>query len=152
MHITRATRADLPAIQALMASYGNKMIVEAYHLNKRDIALQARSEEGQLIAFMWAGLMGNDKVAYIDKVAVMPSRTGEHVVKQLYLEAMRLGKKRGVQEVFGIVRHDQYHDRACINALKMGFGGDKLSYTLTFGRLELVLSSLEKEFGIKIGE
>ena len=143
MHISRATKEDLPAVRALMNQYGNKMLVEEYHLNRRDIALQARDNDGKLAAFVWGGLMANNQVMYIDKVACDPQYIGKGLINQLYKELFKLALKRGVREGFGIIRQDQYHDKACVNALKMAFGADRHSYTHVSGSASHILKELE---------
>lgn len=142
MIISRASKQDLPAIRFLMQQYGNKMIVTEDHLNKRDIALQARIE-GELVGFAWGGLMAKNTIMYIDKVAVDPKHNKQGIVKFLYKELFKQALQLGVKQGFGMIRQDQYHDRACINALKMAFGADSLPYTHVFGEAGHISKELE---------
>ncbi len=147
MRISKATKHDLPAIRALNSLYGNKMVVSPSLFNKRDVALQARDEQGNLVAFMWAGLMANGTIAYIDKVICSPEHAGRGVVRALYLEALKIGAKRGVKEAFGIIRQDQYHDKAAANALKTAFGSDGYNYTYVLADVAHVMQELQLREG-----
>ena len=142
MQIRRAKINDLHAIKHLLQQYA-KCDIEPYHLNKRDIALVAYADSGELIGFVWAGLMAGNKVAYVDKVAVAPGYTGKGVCQALYKEAIKLGAKVGVKEVQGIIRRDQYHDKSAMNALKCAFGADELPYTFVYTDL----NKIQKELG-----
>lgn len=142
MIISKCHKSDLPAIRYLMLQYGNKMIVEETHLNKKDIALQARLESGELIGFLWCGLMANNTIAYMDKVAVDPAHTGNGVINALYIELFRIAYKKGVRTVIGFVRQDEYHLKSCKAALKMGLGGDAISYTHVYADLNFMKSEL----------
>lgn len=145
MIITRCHKSDLPAIQYLMHKYGDKMIVTEHHLNKKDISLQARLPSGELTGFIWCGLMANNTVAYMDKVAVDPAYSGQGVVNSLYKELFKIAYKRGVRTVLGFVRHDEHHLKSCKAALRMGLGGDTLSYTHVFADLNFMKSELGLE-------
>lgn len=140
--ISRARKQDLPAIHELMRLYGSKMQVGSEHLNNRDIALQARNANGELVGFVWAGLMAQNTLAYIDKVAIRPDYAKQGVSQLLYHELFKLGARRGVKEVFGIIRQDQYHDKAAVNALKMAFGADSLPYTYVRAQMAHVQAEL----------
>lgn len=142
MIISRATKQDLPAIQFLMQQYGNKMVVTESHLNKKDIALQVR-KDGLLVGFAWGGLMAKNSIMYIDKVAVDPRYTKQGIVQLLYKELFKQAIKLGVQEGFGMIRQDEHHDKACVNALKMAFGADSLPYTHVFGQASYIVKELE---------
>lgn len=145
MIISRCHKSDLPAIQYLMELYGNKCIVEANHINKKDIALQARLESGELIGFIWCGLMANNTIAYVDKVTVDPAHTGNGVIHNLYKELFKIAYSKGVKQVFGIIRHDAYHLKSAKAALRMGLGGDTISYTHVFADLNKMKSELGLE-------
>lgn len=142
MIISKAIKSDLPAIRYLMQQYGNKMVVTESHLNKKDIALQARID-GKLVGFVWGGLMAKNTIMYIDKVAVDPKHHKKGIVKALYKELFNQATKMGVKEGFGMIRQDQYHDAACINALKMAFGADSISYTHVYGEAKHISKELE---------
>jgi N-acetylglutamate synthase-like GNAT family acetyltransferase len=146
IRISKATREDLPAIRHLSSKYGHKLVVEDHHLNNRDLALQARNEEGKLVGFVWAGLMANSKIAYVDKVMVDPEYSGKRLVlPSLYKKLLELAIKRGVRDMFGFIRQDQYHDRSAIAALHMAVGGEEIPYTHVFAQLkhmELELKNL----------
>lgn len=145
MIISKCTQSDLPAIQYLMLKYGNKMIVTSAHINKKDISLQARLETGELIGFVWCGMLAKGTVAYMDKVAVDPEYAGKGVIHALYKELFKVAYSRGVREVIGFVRQDQYHLKSCKAALKMALGGDKESYTHVFADLNFMKSELGLE-------
>lgn len=146
IYITRAIKSDLPAIQDLMLKYGNKCIVESYHLNKKDIALQARLETGELVGFVYCGLLAEGKVAYMDKVTIDPMHHKKGILISLYSELFKRAYRRGVKEVTGFIRHDEYHNASCVQALKMGLGADALSYTYVRAQLEF----MKKETGIEV--
>lgn len=146
MIISKCDKSDLPAIWHLMRKYGDKMVVTEHHINKRDIALQARLESGELIGFVWCGLLAKGTVAYMDKVAVDPDHTGKGVINALYTELFKIAYKKGVKEVIGFVRHDNYHLKSCKAALKMALGGDKESYTHVFADLNF----MKHELGLEV--
>jgi N-acetylglutamate synthase-like GNAT family acetyltransferase len=144
MIISRATKQDLPAIQYLMQVYGNKMIVTEDHLNRKDIALQARADDGALVGFVWGGLMVNNTVMYIDKLAVAPEYAKQGVALKLHKELLKLGLKLGVKQGFGVIRRDEYHDKSCMSALKMAFGAEELPYTYVMGDTMNIVKELEQ--------
>lgn len=145
--VSKARREDLPSIRHLSAIYGHKLLVEDYHLNNNDIALQARADNGDIAGFVWAGLMAKNKVAYVDKAMVHPDYSMHGVLPKLYLELMHIGIRRGVKQVFGIIRQDQYHDKAAKAALHMAFGGDELPYTYVYADVRHMISELEAHNG-----
>lgn len=141
--VKRARKEDFNAIHALLGQYG-KMSITPEHLQGRDIALQARDAEGKVVGFVWAGLMANDTVAYVDKVSVAPECAKKQVSQALYKRLFEIALKRGVRQAFGIIRHDAYHDRAAMNALKMAFGADKEPYTYVSGDLMQMHADLKE--------
>lgn len=144
MIITRCSKSDLPAIQYLMSKYGNKMLVGANHINKRDYAYQARLESGELIGFVWCALMANNTVAYFDKVAVDPEHSKNGVISAIFHEMFPILYNKGVREVNGIIRHDQYHVHAAKAVIRMGLGGDPLPYSYVYANMDF----MKKELGI----
>jgi N-acetylglutamate synthase-like GNAT family acetyltransferase len=149
MNIRRAKKSDLSAIKDLMALYGNKMSVEGHHINHRDVSLVAVTDEGQIIGFVWAGLMAQNKVAYLDKFTIHPEYAKKGVGQKLALKALEIGKKLGVQDVFGIIKRDAYHDKSAINALKMAFSADREPYTFVRTNVNFMISELEAKNGRK---
>lgn len=145
MIITRCRKSDLPAIQYLMHKYGDKMVVTEDHLNKKDIALQSRLPSGELIGFIWCGMLANNTVAYMDKVAVDPDYSSKGVINELYKEGFKMAYKRGARTVLGFIRHDDHHLKSCKAALRMGLGGDPLSYTHVYADLNFMKSELGLE-------
>jgi N-acetylglutamate synthase-like GNAT family acetyltransferase len=149
MNVRRAKKTDLGGIQELMALYGHKMTVEGHHINHRDVSLVAVTDDGQIVGFVWAGLMAQNKVAYLDKFVVHPEHAGKKVGHALALKAFEIGKKLGVQDVFGIIKRDAYHDKSAINALKMAFSADREPYTFVRTNLDFMMSELEDKNGRK---
>lgn len=143
MIISRCTKADLPAIQYLMGQYA-KTTITPEHLNKKDIALQARLESGELIGFVWCGLMANNTIGYVDLVTVDPTHTGRGVIHALYHELLVIAYNKGVRKAFGIIRHDQYHLKSAKAALRMAWGGDTSSYSHVYADLNF----MKKELGV----
>ena len=119
------------------------MTITESHLNKKDVALQARNNNGELVAFMWAGIMANGTMAYIDKVVCHPDYAGTGIVRALYAEALRIGKQRGVKEAFGIIRQDEHYIKAAANALKTAFGSDGYNYTYVVADINHVIKELQ---------
>lgn len=128
-----------------MRKYGNKMVVTADHINKRDYAYQARLDSGELIGFVWCSLMANNTVAYFDKVAVDPDHAGKGVINALFKELFPILYRKGVKEVNGIIRHDDYHLKAAKAVLRMGLGGDTVSYTYVYANMDFMKSELGLE-------
>lgn len=142
MYISRATKADINAISYLMQESG-KMSVSEDLFNNRDIALQAREDSGELIGFLWCGLMAKNSIGYLDKLAV--SKKGNHKLarKMLGLAMKDELVKRKVRSVFGLIMHDQYHDRAAINALQWAFGAHSAPYTYVEADVQNSIKELE---------
>jgi N-acetylglutamate synthase-like GNAT family acetyltransferase len=143
MIIKRATKADLPAIKYLMDKYG-KMDIDASLLNNRDIALQARLESGELVGFTWVGLMANNTKGYVDKAVVDPNHAHKGIAKELFKEVLKQCHSRGVKQVIGMVRQDEFHDKCLMGSLRTGSKiGDK-PYTLVFNDIEDSFKELTK--------
>jgi L-amino acid N-acyltransferase YncA len=123
-----------------MSKYGYKMVVSEAHLTKRDIALQARTPDGVLAGFVWVGLMANNTVAYMDKVCIDPHHHHKGVLQALYAKAFKLATAKGAKEALGFIRQDAYHDASCVQALRMAFGADSVSYTLVSAQAAFILS------------
>lgn len=147
IRVSKANKEDLNAIRHLSAIYGHKMVIEDYLINKRDIALQARHEDGSLVGFVWCGLMGSNKIGYVDKVMVHPEYSDQGVLAALYTELFKVGLKLGVRQAFGIIRHDQYHDKSAKGALHMAWGADPLPYTHVMADLNHMKAELEAHNG-----
>lgn len=145
--VKRATKKDLPAIRFLMQKYGNKMLVCEWHINNKDIALQARHDDGTLVGFVFGGLMANNKVCYVDKIAIDPEYRKQGIANKLYQELFKVALNRGVVQAFGVIKQDEYHDASCVNALKMAFGADNKPYTYVQGNLAYMKAELEASNG-----
>lgn len=145
VNISRCKPGDFFAIQHLMSMYEKKLDITRAHLNKRDIALQARLPSGELIGFIWCGIMANKTLCYMDKVIIHPDFHHNQILNALYQELFKIAYKMGIKQVFGIIRHDEYHDASGVQALRMGLGADKESYTYTFGNLDKMKSDLGLE-------
>lgn len=145
INVTKCKAGDLFAIQHLMSMYDKKLDITAAHINKRDISLQARLATGELVGFVWCGLLANKTLCYMDKVVIHPDFHRKQILNELYTELFKIAYKMGVKQVFGIIRHDEYHDASGVQALRMGMGADKESYTYTFGNLDKMKSDLGLE-------
>ncbi len=145
--VSRATKSDIGAIRHLSAKYGHKLLIEECLFNNKDIALQARDEEGMLLGFVWGGLMANNQICYVDKVMVDPEHSNKGVLPALYKELFKIALKKNVRKAFGMIRHDQYHDRSAKAALHMAWGADSLPYTLVLSDLEHMKKELEAHNG-----
>lgn len=142
MDVRLAHRQDFDAIVSLLNEYG-KFTITPRHINHRDISIIAYSPEGQCIGFLWAGLMAGNTVAYIDKFCVKKEFNGNRLGKRMAIRAMQEGVKRGVREVFGIIRQDDYHDKSAMNALKSAIGADTLPYTFVRADLNYMVSEMK---------
>lgn len=141
MHIRRARPKDLPGIQALMGAY-DKFQVESCHINHRDIALVAEHEH-TIVGFVWVGLMAKNTMGRVDKFAVRPEYSRRGVGEALGRELLCEAKKRGVKYLSASIRHDQYHNASCANALKIGMQGDTAAYTAVFANVDHSISELK---------
>lgn len=142
MYTHKATKGDLPAIRYLLNQYG-KMIIGPEHLGHRDISICARNSEGAVIGFLYIGVMAQNTVGYIDKFCVDPAAKGKGVGNLLAKAAFTACQKRGVKEVFGVIRQDEHHDKSAMNALKMAFGAHPESYTYVCADLAHMASELK---------
>lgn len=141
--VSRATKQDLGAIRHLSAKYGHKLLIEECLFNSRDIAIQARSEEGVLVGFVWGGLMGSNQICYVDKVMVDPEFRGMGVLPGLYKELFRVALRRGVKKAFGVIRQDQFHDKSAKGAMHMAWGADSFPYTYVQADLAHMVKELD---------
>lgn len=145
MIVTRCKSADYPAIKHLLSLYDKKMDITRSHLNKRDIALQVRLPTGEIIGFVWCGLMANKTIAYVDKAVVHPAYHHKGVLNKLYLELLSKAYEVGVKDVFAVIKHDEYHDASAVNCLRMAVGADSDSYTYVTNTLDKMKSELGLE-------
>lgn len=143
--ISKATKADLAAVLHLSQLYGFKMPIDETLFNPTDIALQARDESGALVGFVWMGLMAKGTLGYVDKVMVDPAYSGKKVVlPALYKELFTIALRRKVKQAFGIIRHDQFHDKAAKAALNMAWGADAVPYTYVLAQA----AHMARELGV----
>lgn len=140
--VTSCCATDLPAIDHLMNQYG-KMSVSPEHINRRDIALQARTDNGALVGFIWMGVMAKGTFGYVDKFTVDPAYAGQGVGRLLANRLLSECQTRGVRTVHGFIRQDEYHDKSGVNALKMAMGADPLPYTFVTSDILNTVSELE---------
>jgi GNAT superfamily N-acetyltransferase len=136
----RARPAHLPGIQVLLSKSG-KMTIDSHHINHRDIAVVTELG-GEVIGFLWVGLMAKNAVGYVDKFAVDPAFQGHGVGSALTQLALTECKKRGVREVHGFIKADQYQDASAMNALKMALSSDGAPYIYVRGQINVICSEL----------
>lgn len=143
MTISKATKSDLSAIKYLISKYSNRIEFEDNYINKNDIALQARSDTGELIGFVWVGLMAKNSFGYIDCLVVDPEFKGNKIAQGL-LKAMLLeSKKRKINRIFGVIAQDEFHDSCAISALKAGSKfSTTIAYTMAGGFVDELMSRL----------
>lgn len=136
MFVTRATKADLSAVQALLDMYpGAHMTVGPEHFTTKDIALQVRLGSGEMVAFCWVGVMAGNTVGFVDKVVIHPGYSKQGISTIIYQELVRLAAKRGVKSLFGTIMQGAYHDASCANAVKMGMNTMPGSYSISYGSI-----------------
>lgn len=134
--IKPAYKDDMRAIQRLL-DYSGKCTITPEHFNHKDIALQARNmETGEVLGFVWAGLMAKNTIMYIDKAAVHPEHSKKQILNKLYKELLKEVLRLNVKHVFGIIRLDQWHDRSAVNALKMGSKLDPFKYSYFYSNID----------------
>ena len=143
IYLNEAKLTDLGAIKELTHIYGKDPVTEA-HFNHRDIAIQAREEEGRLVGFIWAGLMAKNTIAYVGDLFVHPDVKNRKVGFKLC--AMMLCKllEKGVQTSIGFIEQNQYHDRSAINCLKTSMGSTGIPCTMLYSDRERALKTLEE--------
>lgn len=125
--VRRATKEDLPAIRELRSKYTKGMAdLTPAHFNKKDIALQARDDNGKLVGFTWIGLMAGSTLGYSDHTIVDPAYLKQGVTKLLFSEVTKIAKQRGCKQCFAITRRDEFHN-------SIVFGADKLSKAADLG-------------------
>jgi N-acetylglutamate synthase-like GNAT family acetyltransferase len=129
--IRRAKRADITKINSLLQSYGLATIDQSY-INHRDLCLVA--EEGsEIVGFVWAGLMRQNKTAYLDYFTVSREQSKKGVGAALAKEMLLLFKKVGVERAFGVIQQDEFHDKSAFNALRMGMYAMERPFTYVYG-------------------
>lgn len=129
--IRRAKRADIAQINQLLQCYGLASIDHTY-INHRDIALVAEADK-RIVGFLWAGLMRQNKTAYLDYFTVSRDHAKGKVGQALALECLALFSKMGVEKAFGVIQHDEFHDKSAFNALRMGMFAQPKPYTYVYG-------------------
>lgn len=140
--IKRASRADFPAVVHLMQQSG-KMIIEPCHFNNRDIAIQARADDGSLVGFVWCGVMCSGQLGYIDKFAVDVEYRKMGLGNLLALHMLKEMAKRGIRRAIGCIKTDEYHEASAMNALKTAMAADKLPYTYVYGDVQNSIQELK---------
>lgn len=145
VYISKATKQDLPAIDELLSKYDSIMRISPSYLNKRDVSLQARDESGKLVGFVWAGLLANRTLAYVDMAVIHPDHHHKGILLKLYRELFKICYSLGVKDMLGVIRHDQYHDASGIQALRLGVGADSQNYTLVKANLEVMKTQAKLE-------
>lgn len=141
IQVRRAKRTDIPKLTELMKLYG-KMSVDKSLINHRDIALVAVAGD-EIVGFAYCGLMAENTRGYVDKVVADPAWGGKGVVAALYAEMGRLLVKLGVRSIFGLIKRDEFHDRAVVNALKFAMQGDATPYTYVYTDVAFAKAELE---------
>src|ERR1700743_1916476 len=131
--ISRCNKRDIAAIASLCSLYGKKIEITPDHINKRDISLQARLSTGEIVGFLWCGLLANKTICYMDKVVIHPDFHHKQILNKLYTELFKIAYKLGIKQVFGVIRQDEYHDASAVQSLRMALGADATSYTYVFG-------------------
>lgn len=144
--VSHCKLSDLSAIKNLLSLYGKKIEITPAHLNKRDISLQARLPSGELVGFVWCGLMANKTLAYVDKAVIHPDHHHQGILNTLYKALFKRAYELGIKEVFAIIRQDEYHDASAVNTLKMAVGADSLNYTYVVAKLD----KMKKDLGLEI--
>lgn len=129
--IRRAKRSDVDGINQLLASYGLQLIDQSY-VNHRDVCLVAEID-GQIVGFLWAGLMRQNKTAYLDYFTVSREHAKKGVGNALALACLSKFHKMGVERAFGVIQRDEFHDKSAVNALKMGMYSQEKPFTYVYG-------------------
>ena len=142
MTVRLAHKQDYPAIVSLLNQYG-KFTLTQRHINHRDISIVSYSPTGECNGFLWVGLMAGNTVGYIDKFCIGREYAGERLGKRMALIGIQECLKRGVREVMGIIRQDEYHDKCAMSALKAAIGADELPYTFVRADLNYMVSELK---------
>lgn len=97
MYIKRATKEDISAIRHLLESTPGKFTFLDSCINKRDLSYCVRSEDGELVGFLWCGFMANNKIAHIDHFCVAPSHRHKSIAKDLATIIFTELTSRGVE-------------------------------------------------------
>lgn len=133
-------------INELQKAYGLRSI-EPLSINHRDISLVALDVQGRVVGFIWMGLMAGNTRGYIDHFVVLPDYAKQGVGFQLGKALYDRAFKRGVREVFGVIRHNEFHDKSAMNALKFGLVAHSEPYTYVCGEANYIKSQLGAVYG-----
>jgi ribosomal protein S18 acetylase RimI-like enzyme len=63
---------------------------------------------GEVVGFIWAGLMCNGTIAYVDNFVVHPEYQNSDIGQRLATDLFSLAKRRGVKEVIATIKHDEH--------------------------------------------
>jgi N-acetylglutamate synthase-like GNAT family acetyltransferase len=129
--IRRAKRTDLAKINSLLNTYGLQTIDLTY-INHRDVCLVAEVD-GNIVGFVWAGLMRQNKAAYLDYFTVSKDHAKQGIGQALAAATLKHFARIGVERAFGVIERDEFHDRSAVNALKMGMFAQERPYTYVYG-------------------
>lgn len=132
--VIRATKKHTRDIENLLLECG-KFRFDGARINNRDLSFVAL-DRGSVVGFLWVGLMANRTFGYLDQYAVSPNCRLKGVAKALGAKALSVCSSIGVRQLFGIIKHDEYHLASGSNAIKIGGAGiDPVSYSLVQRRL-----------------
>lgn len=111
------------------------------HLSDKDLWVIKRDGK-KVVGFVWAGLMANGTVAYVDKFVVHPEYRGKGVGQKLTDTLFALAQARGVKECHAFIKQGRSHDASAINSLKMAMGADQVPYTYISGQIQYMQETL----------
>lgn len=132
MFIRKAKISDLPGINNLLNFY--KLIpVTSDFVNKTDISLVGQTEQGEIIAFIYCGVMAKGKWSYVNYYTIHPDYVGLQI-SELGVAALRQEfSKRGIKRAVGIIERDQFHNASLSGAIKLGLKPNQPAYTAVIG-------------------
>lgn len=141
--IRRAVAADLPAIQSLCGMYKAYESMPKEYINGRDLCL-VYEEAGEIVGYIWAGLMARSTVAYVGGFVVHPTHSHKGIGAKLARNLLGVARGRGVKSFVAMIKQDDHHDKSAVACLRTGAGAEPLPCTFIRGNLSFMHSQLKE--------
>lgn len=126
MYISKAYKEDLPAIKSLLEPTEKFLVVDSI-INKQDLAYQVRTEEGELVGFIWCGLMAKGRIGYIDHFCVKPEYAKHGVGKGLLEAVYHEARARKIKHILSNTANDDHQIKTMVG---LGKTAEKLQISV----------------------
>lgn len=140
MIYTRARTEHLEGINQLLKDTGQYPILTENYI-KYDISVVAL-DGAKVVGFIWAGLMANKKLAYIDMFTVDPEYASKGVGRELGNQLVKIAKGKRVDGIFAIISQNAYHDKSISSSFHIGLQPLPTPFTFVAGSVNKMAEKL----------